>query len=109
MARRLPPTPQTPFLVGEVDDIPFRFGKEMTPDESIATVDVDCLSVGEVVDPAPDGSLPTGHQVQGTTVLQRFEGIVPGARYVLAIKATMSSGRVFIGDALIIVLPVLRS
>ena len=106
--RRPPPTPQTPFVLGEVHDIPFRFGREMTADETIVDVDVDCASVGETVDPAPLVCVATPHQVQGTLVVQRFEALVAHARYVVSVTATLSSGRVFIGEALCFVLPKAR-
>jgi hypothetical protein len=105
MSRRLPPTPQTPFILGEVHDIPFRFGREMTPDETIVDVDVQCLSVGTTVDPTPGDSVATPHQVQGTLVLQRFRALLAHGRYVVSVEATLSSGRVFTGEALCFVLP----
>lgn len=108
MSRRLPPTPQTPFVLGEKHDIPFRFGREMAAGETIASVSVDCLSVGTVVDPSPMASVTTPYEVQGTTVLQRFDALVVNARYVLAVTATLSSGRRFIGEALVFVVPVGR-
>jgi hypothetical protein len=107
--RRLPPTPQTPFVIGEVHDIPFRFGREMTADETVASVTVDCASVGAVVDPDPDASVATPYALSGTTVLQRFAALVEQTRYVVSVTATMSSGRVFIGQALVMVLPKIRS
>jgi hypothetical protein len=105
MSRRLPPTPQTPFILGEVHDIPFRFGREMQPGESIVSVQVDCLSIGSVSDPVPLNSVG-GYQVQDTIVLQRFSALVANARYIVVVTAAMNTGRVFIGRALCFVLPV---
>lgn len=109
MSRRLPPTPQTPFLVGEVDHLPFRFGRHMKPDETILEIDMQIHSVGAVVDPDPYDSLVAAWQLQDTTVVQPFKGLVPHGRYVLACTAELSSGRVLIGDMLLIVLPLLRT
>lgn len=116
MPRRLPPVPQTPFVVGEAHDIPFRFGREMTADETVVDVDIDCVSVGTTVDPDPNASVATPHalvaeddEIVATTVVQRFAALVPLARYVLSVTATMSSGRIFIGQALINVLPKVRT
>lgn len=103
MPRRLPPTPLTPFDVNEVDDIPFRFGREMLSGEAIADVAVDCRSVGAVDDPTPMARVAVPHQVVGTDVLQRFVPALEGTRYVLRVEATMTSGRVFVGAALIAV------
>jgi hypothetical protein len=116
MPRRLPPVPQTPFVVGEVHDIPFRFGREMTADETVADVDVDCVSVGATEDPDPNATVTTPHalvapegSLVASTVVQRFAALVPVTRYVLSVTATMSSGRVFIGQALVSVLPKVRT
>lgn len=108
MSRRLPPTPQTPFVTGEVHDIPFRFGREMAPGETIATVTVQCISVGDVADPSPEACVADAHELQGSIVVQRFRALVTGARYIVAVTATLSSGRVFIGEALCFVLPLGR-
>lgn len=116
MPRRLPPVPQTPFVVGEAHDIPFRFGREMSADETIASVDVDCVSVGVTVDPDPGASVATPHVLVtgadgfvNATVVQRFAALVVGGQYVVSVEATMSSGRVFIGQARVSVLAKVRS
>lgn len=94
------PTPLDHFDVEEVDDIAFRFGKHMRPGETIANVDVDCRSVGtQVVDPTPANVVAVPHSVAGTDVVQRVQSLLLGARYVIRVRATMSSGRVFVGAA----------
>jgi hypothetical protein len=116
MPRRLAPVPQTPFVVGEIHDIPFRFGGEMSADETVADVDVECVSVGATVDPDAAATVtephalvaPAGSLVE-STVVQRFAALVPYTRYVLSVTATMSSGRVMIGQALVSVLPKVRT
>lgn len=103
--RRQPPTPQTPFLVGEVLDIPFRFGGEMTPEETIVDVAVSCVVVAGV-DGTPLGRVSTPHQVQERIkVVQRFSGDIEGVRYVVGVAATTSLGHLFIAEALVTVLP----
>lgn len=101
MQRRVP-TPLDHFDIDEVDDVPFRFGKHMQPGESIVDVDVTCRSVSPlVVDPAPMDVVATPHQVQGTDVIQRISSALEGAQYVVRVRATMNTGRVFVGAALV--------
>ena len=98
MARRSP-TPLDVFDLEEADDVPFKFGKEMTPDEAIVAVDVQCRSIGDVVDPSPMSAVSTPYQVVGTDVIQRVASAVEGARYIVRVRATMNTGRVFVGAA----------
>jgi hypothetical protein len=93
------PTPLDPFDVAEADDVPFRFGGQMIAGETITSVDVECRSVGSVVDPTPEQVIATPYQVQGTDVVQRISRSLEGARYIVRVRATMSSGRVFVGAA----------
>lgn len=106
MPRRITPVPQTPFVPGEVDDLPFRFGREMRADEAIVQTTVDCVSVGAAPDPDPMARLPVPEQVDGTTVVQRFAASSANLRYVLTCEARLSSGRILIGAMLIPVIPV---
>lgn len=99
MQRR--PTSLDHFDIDELDDVPFRFGRHMQPGETIASVAVDCRSVGAVADPSPMGVVATAHQVQGTDVIQRIGSPVEGAQYVVRVVATLSSGRKLVGAALV--------
>lgn len=98
MAQRSP-TPLDAFDIDEADDVVFRFGKEMAPGEVIAVVDVQCRSMGAVVDSVPMEAVSTPYQVAGTDVIQRVARNLEGARYIVRVRATMNSGRVFVGAA----------
>jgi hypothetical protein len=99
---RRQPTPLDHFDIDEVDDVAFRFGKHMLPSESIADVLVTCRSISPlVVDPSPENVVATPHQVQGTDVIQRISSSLEGAQYVVRVRATMNTGRVFVGAALV--------
>lgn len=93
------PTPLDPFDVDEADDVPFKFGAQMTTGETISSVLVECRSVGEVVDPTPEALVATPYQLVGNDVVQRMSRNLEGARYIVRVRATMSSGRVFVGAA----------
>lgn len=102
MASRAP-TPIDAFDTAEIDDIPFRLGAYLQPGETVANVDVSCRSVGEeVVDPTPNDLVAVPHELQGSDIVQRIDATAGalGARYVVRVRATLSSGRVLVGAAL---------
>lgn len=96
---RRAPTPLDPLDIDETDDVVFAFGGEMTPNEGIAQVEVQCRSIGDVVDSIPGEFISTPHQVIGTDVVQRLARNLEGARYIVRVKATMNTGRVFVAAA----------
>lgn len=85
-----------PMDVGEVDNIPFDFSRQLAADETLAADPAPTVTCEWASGPADEDAstrITGAPQISGAVVLQRATGGLAGTTYLLRCTVTTSTGR----------------